>query len=99
MKNKTKFTKEKKAVLVQDFKNSGMSMAAWCRKQNVSYHTFNGWLRRISSKGSFAVITPIQSKDNDACVGVIEVHLPNQTRLIMRNVSDVGNILSILSRA
>jgi transposase-like protein len=99
MKNRAKITQEKKAALVLDFKNSGMSMAAWCRKQNLSYHTFNGWLRRISSKGSFAVISPVQSKDSDACIGVIEVYLPNQTRLILRNVSDVGNILSILSRA
>ena len=99
MKKRAKISQEKKAALVQDFKNSGMSMAAWCRKQNVSYHTFNGWLRRISSKGSFAVITPIQSKDTDVCIGEIEVYLPNRTRLILRNVSDASNILSILSRA
>jgi hypothetical protein len=50
----------KKAGLVQDFKNSGISMAAYFRKQNVSNHSFIAWLLRISSKGRFAVIIPKQ---------------------------------------
>jgi hypothetical protein len=73
MKKRAKITQKQNAALVQGFKNSGMSTAAWCQKQNVSYHTFNGWLRRISSKGSFVVITPLQSINNDVCVGVLGV--------------------------
>jgi len=97
MKNKTKFTKEKKAVLVQDFKNSGLSMAAWCRKQNIQYHTFNGWLRRASNEVNFAVITPtLETKE---WTGEMEIYFPNQTRMILRNVSDIGKIVSLLIRA
>ena len=51
------------------------------------------------SKGKLCLSTPVQSKDRDACVGVMEESLPNQTRLILRTISDVGNRLSILSRA
>jgi transposase-like protein len=97
MKNRTKFTQEKKAVLVQDFKNSGLSMAAWCRKQKIQYHTFNGWLRRASKEVNFAVITPtVETKE---CTSEIEIYFPNQTRLIIRNVSDIGKIVSVLIRS
>ncbi len=51
------------------------------------------------SKGKLCLSTPVQSKDREAGIGVMEVNHPNQTRLILRTISDVGNRLTILSRS
>ena len=36
---------------IQDFKESGLSKAAWCQKQNLSVHRLSYWLRHCSPQG------------------------------------------------
>ncbi|MBJ8072704.1 IS66 family insertion sequence element accessory protein TnpA [Bacillus cereus] len=35
---------------IQDYKNSGLSKAAWCQKQNLPVHQLYYWLKKLSSQ-------------------------------------------------
>ncbi len=41
-------TKEEKQILINNYLESNLSKAAWCRKNNISTSTFNGWWKQIN---------------------------------------------------
>lgn len=43
---------------IQDFKESGLSKAAWCQKQNLPVHRLYYWLKKLSPQAD----SPTESK-------------------------------------
>jgi transposase-like protein len=44
-------TAERKEELLREFRGSGMTMAAFARREKVSYSTFAGWVLRSQRRG------------------------------------------------
>jgi hypothetical protein len=47
---KKRFIKKEWEAHIQDFKESGLSKAAWCQKQNLPVHRLYYWLRNYHLK-------------------------------------------------
>jgi hypothetical protein len=64
-----------------DWRRSGLSIAAWCRNNAVSYHTFLYWRKRLDDRrpdtGTFLQLCPPADPEPIAleCNGVF-VHVP-----------------------
>jgi transposase-like protein len=46
-----------RVALIEAYRSSGMSMAAFARRERINYTTFAGWLHRL---GSLAASSPIR---------------------------------------
>ena len=55
-----KYTEEEKRNLVQTFMGSGESMQLWCKKMNLPYSTFHGWVKKYKGleEHTFIELTP-----------------------------------------
>lgn len=45
---KKRLIKKEWEAHIQDFKESGLSKAAWCQKQNLPVHRLYYWLKKLS---------------------------------------------------
>lgn len=45
---KKQLLKKEWEAYIQDYKNSGLSKAAWCQKQNLPVHRLYYWLKKLS---------------------------------------------------
>ena len=49
-------------AMLADWRGSGLSIAAWCRNNAVSYHTFLYWRKRLAARshdtGTFLQLCP-----------------------------------------
>lgn len=98
-----KYTKSERKQHLKRQSMSGLSVAAYCEKQSINYHTFQNWRRRYkdnvnknSSKpqsGSFVEVT-LPEFGNVA--GRTTIYLPNGIRLQLDRELD-GGLLKLLS--
>lgn len=70
---------QKWSVKIAAWQNSGLSLAAWCRENSVSYHSANHWRRRLtginrSDRGVFVELTLPSAPISLECNGVL-VHV------------------------
>lgn len=45
-----KYSKEEKEQLIEEFKNSGLSIASWARKNGLPVSTVTGWVSKHEKK-------------------------------------------------
>lgn len=45
-----KYPKEEKEQLIEEFKNSGLSIASWARKNGLPISTITGWVSKHDKK-------------------------------------------------
>ena len=64
--------------------DSGLSVAAYCRRARVPASSFYAWRRKLRDAGLFAEVrvTPEPNSVNDQ--GVLELQLPRGRRVIVR---------------
>jgi hypothetical protein len=55
---KKRLIKKEWEAHIQDFKESGLSKAAWCQKQNLPVHWLYYWLKKLSPQAD----SPTESK-------------------------------------
>lgn len=55
---KKRLIKKEWEAHIQDFKESGLSKAAWCQKQNLPVHRLYYWLKKLSPQAD----SPTESK-------------------------------------
>jgi hypothetical protein len=55
---KKRLIKKEWEAHIQDFKESGLSKAAWCQKQNLPVHRLYYWLKKLSPQAN----RPTESK-------------------------------------
>lgn len=89
-------TPERRAQLVQAFAASGVTMAAFARREGINYATFAGWvLKAQQSAGPKSPIKfaemrlPLPAAVNEPADERLEVRLPDGTVLRGRRVADV----------
>ncbi|AYB00134.1 hypothetical protein D4A81_09405 [Lachnoanaerobaculum umeaense] len=50
-----KYSKEEKERWIEKFKNSGLSIASWARKNGLPISTVTGWVSKLDKKSSTLV--------------------------------------------
>jgi hypothetical protein len=50
-----KYSKEEKERWIEKFKNSGLSIANWARKNGLPISTVTGWVSKLDKKSSTLV--------------------------------------------
>lgn len=88
---------------MQAFAASGLTMAAFARREGINYATFAGWV--LKAQKSVGVKRPIKfaevrlpwsSSVNDSADERLEVRLPDGTVLRGRRVTDVVTLVRAL---
>ena len=90
MAKSTKLTEQKQLMLDQ-WSSSGQSIVAFCKEQNIAYHSFFYWQKKLSktessSKGKFLKL-PSSSKSLQSPGA--EVIYPNGTRIVFHSLPEV----------
>ncbi len=91
----------RRAELVQAWRGSGLTMAAFARRECLAYSTFAGWVlksarkHRAPQRPRFAEVRvgPLLAA---AAPGLLEVHLPDGTAVRGGNVAELANLVRAL---
>jgi len=90
MRNSEQVTQEKQLML-DEWKASGQSKAAYCQERNIAYHSFFYWQKKLSkpgrsSKKKFIKLSGVAKSFPSA---LAEVVYPNGTRILFHSLADV----------
>jgi transposase-like protein len=94
---------ERRAEAVQAWRGSGLTMAAFARRESIAYSTFAGWVLKAARKRSgpkrprFAEVRvgPVLST---ASPGLLEAHLPDGTTVRGSNATELAALVRALRR-
>jgi len=102
MENKSEVLQEK-ALLIDQWQQSGKSIIQFCKDENISYHTFHYWRKKLSSRDAFGTKKPgakfIKLKNVAKRVvdpGYCEVVLTNGNRVVLHGQLQSDFIKSLL---
>lgn len=90
---------EQMLSLIESYKTSGISGAAFCKEQNLSYHTFNYWLKKYRQKNENTTngFVPLKVKEKETvCSGRCEILLPDGKRIIFHEKTDASFLRALL---
>ena len=80
--------------LLQRQGSSGLSIAAFCRREGVSQPSFYAWRRRLRVEATFAEVTLVP--ELPARSFGIELRLPGRLRVVVRPDFDRRTLLDLL---
>ena len=95
-------TPERRAQLVRAFASSGVTMAAFARREGINYATFAGWVLKAQKTAAksplkFAEVRlPLPPAVHDVASAQLEVRLPDGTVLRGGRVADVVALVRAL---
>jgi transposase-like protein len=71
--------------MIEQWKESGMTQAAFCREYKISESLFYYWHRRYKQENNQNNFLPVQIKavNKPTESNPIEIHYPNQVRLVI----------------
>jgi hypothetical protein len=85
--------------LIENYKSSGISGAAFCKEQNLSYHTFHYWLKKYRQKDKKSEIgfVPLKIKEREAVnSGRCEIIFPDGKRIIFHEKTEATFLRALL---
>ena len=73
-------------AIFHEFSSSGLSMAAFCRREGIAKGTFSKWMHRLEGSevepASFVeLVPPVASSSTSLSAGELELVLPGGVRL------------------
>ena len=70
---------------IQQWKESGMSQAAFCANEKLSESLFYYWHRKYKQENRQSNFLPVkvQAENKPTGSNIIEIHYPNQVRLVI----------------
>jgi|ERR1017187_3339462 hypothetical protein len=76
--------KSEKLALMARFKSSGQTVAAFCKKENISPNTFFYWRKKLSKNESAEKVgfIPLQKASESFFLGFAEVIFPSGARIV-----------------
>lgn len=91
-------TREQQRELVERWRGSGSTRAAFCARLGVSSATFARWLARAPAPMTFAEVVPprsaqVPARSREIAPAPVVVVLPNGTRLVV----EVGSSMSLVA--
>jgi len=71
--------------MIQQWKESGMSQAAFCANEKLSESLFYYWHRKYKQENRQSNFLPVklQAENKPTESTIIEIHYPNQVRLVI----------------
>ena len=71
--------------MIQQWKESGMSQAAFCANEKLSESLFYYWHRKYKQENRQSNFLPVklQTENKPTESNIIEIHYPNQVRLVI----------------
>jgi hypothetical protein len=70
--------------IVRGQADSGLSVAAYCRRARVPQSSFYAWRRKLRDAGTFAEVRVTPEADAADGSAALELHLPRGRRVIVR---------------
>ena len=71
-------------AIVRGQAQSGLSVAAYCRRVRVPASSFYAWRRKLRDTGMFTEVRVTPEPDSANDHGALELHLPRGRRVIVR---------------
>jgi transposase-like protein len=81
--------------VVRAHAESGLSVAAYCRRARVPQSSFYAWRRKLRDAGSFAEVYVTAESVDDA--GALEVRLRSGRRIVVRAGFDRRTLLELVT--
>ena len=92
---------ERRAEAVRAWRGSGLTRAAFARRESIEYSTFAGWVLKAARKRSvpkrprFAEVQ-VGPALTTAATGLLEVHLPDGTTMRGSNAAELATLVRAL---
>jgi hypothetical protein len=83
--------------IVRGHADSGLSVAAHCRRARVPQSSFYAWRRKLRDAGAFAEVRVTPEPDSMDDHGALELHLRRGRRVIVRPGFDGQTLLDLLA--
>ena len=83
--------------IVRGHADSGLSVAAYCRRARVPQSSFFAWRRKLRDTGTFAEVRVTPEPDSVDDRGVLELHLRYGRRVIVRPGFDRQTLLDLVA--
>jgi transposase-like protein len=90
--------------IVRGHADSGLSVAAYCRRTRVPQASFFAWRRKLRDAATFAEVRliappsgPERAERGSASDGALEVHLPHGRRVLVRPGFDRRTLLALVT--
>ena len=98
-----KYSKEEKEQLIEEFKNSGLSIASWARKNGLPISTVTGWVSKHDKKSKHSKdVKFIEIKETQAGktlkmeIGAVNILVETYTDLeLLAKVIKVVNAINV----
>ena len=93
---------ERRAEAVQAWRGSGLTRAAFARRESIEYSTFAGWVLKAARKRPtpkrprFAEVQVGPGLNTAAAPGLLEVHLPDGTTARGSNATELAALVRAL---
>jgi transposase-like protein len=80
--------------MIQQWKESGMSQSAFCTNEKLSESLFYYWHRKYKQENRQSNFLPIkmQTENKPTESNIIEIHYPNQVRLVIQGNTPIDFI-------
>lgn len=93
-KQRRNYTSEKKALILQRFRNSGLSKVAFCHKEGIAVGNLRRWLKQEDSTSG---IVPIKlNEQTDSSADYVEVEMCSGTKVKLPLPSNQREKLTLL---
>ena len=88
------YTDEERRELVEEFKTSGLTQAAFCREWNLNSKTLARWLR-IERKGNEVSFCELELSGEAISADEVRVCLPNRVEVVVpvTSLEALGSVL------
>jgi hypothetical protein len=83
--------------IVRGHADSGLSVAAYCRRARVPASSFYAWRRKLRDAGTFAEVRMTPEPDSVDDHGALELHLRRGRRVIVRPGFDRQTLRDLLA--
>lgn len=92
-----KISNEEQSILIAQWKSGTESKTDFCKRNNLSYHTFTNWIKKHNKEKSFGFIK-INSPVNPAFQAqqFCEIHFTNGAKIIFHQQPNAAFIKQLL---
>lgn len=95
-------TQQQMLAMVESWKQSGLSQKAYCEQNNIRYHVFHYWYKRLREQqgvveeGTFVPLN-VKTSTFPVCNSAIEILLPDGKRILFHQPVGADFLKALIS--